>query len=248
MNKRWWKIKQSLLEAVAANSCKCLGCGADVFDELGFCKSCLKEVNFNNGKTCKICGVALHGAEDYCGHCAFEKTYYDRCFSPFCYGGAAQKAILDMKFHNVASNAKILAKFLVFAAQCNNVQFDLVTFVPMTKTAQKRRGYNQAQLLAQHFCDILQIDFPVAALKKIKETSPQEKLSKQARQENLIGAFVAEPFVKGKRVLVVDDIKTTGATLNECAKALKRRGALQVFCLTVASREETTAWEIVEEV
>lgn len=248
MNKILWKIKDALLEGVTATSCKCMGCGADVFDNVGFCAGCLKDVRFNNGKTCKICGVALHGAEDYCGHCAFEKTYYDRCFSPFSYGGAVQKAILDMKFHNVAANAKLLAKYLAFIAQRNNLQFDLVTFVPMTKFAQKQRGYNQAQLLAQYFCDILQIDFPVAALSKVKETSPQENLNKHERKENLTGAFAAEPFVKNKKVLLVDDIKTTGSTLNECAKALKRKGALQVVCLTVASREETTPWELEEDV
>lgn len=242
------KLRNKLRFAVAPVEFKCLNCGVDVFDNLGFCPNCLKKVKFNNGKTCLRCGVALHGAEDYCGHCAFEKTYFDRAYSPFCYEGAVQKAILNMKFNNLGCNAEILARYLVFTAQKQNLQFDVVTFVPMSPKALKKRGYNQARLLAEHFCDQLELDKPVEALTKIKETERQEKLGKKERKENLVGAFSARDVVRGKRVLLIDDIKTTGATLNECAKALKRKGAISVVCLTVASREEHTVWEIEEEI
>ncbi len=245
---RFFKIRNALQTAFAPTQYKCLGCGVDVFDELGFCPKCLKKVTFNNGKTCKHCGVALHGAEDYCGHCAFEKTYFDRAYSPFSYGGAVQRAILDMKFNNLGSNARILARYLAFEATRNNLQFDVVTFVPMKAKAQRKRRYNQSQLLAQQFCDIMQIDQPVQCLKKIKDTERQEKLGKKQRQENLIGAFSVVEVVKDKNILLIDDIKTTGATLNECAKVLKRKGAASVVCLTVASREENTMWEIEEEI
>lgn len=248
-------MKNALQTAFAPTQYKCLNCGADVFDGTGFCQKCIKSVPFNNGKTCKRCGVALHGEEDYCGHCAFEKTYFDKAFSPFSYGGSVQKAILDMKFNNMASNARVLANYLVYAALKNNLQFDVVTFVPMTKKARKARGYNQSELLAMHFCDILSDNGKsvdnlqvVSALKKVKETSRQETLTKNDRKENLIGAFAAEPIVKGKTVLLVDDVKTTGSTLNECAKALKKKGATSVIGLTVASREENLVWEIEEEV
>ncbi len=244
----WWKLKNALQTAVAPTQFKCLNCGTDVFGEVGFCKDCLEKVTFNNGKTCLRCGVALHGAEDYCGRCAFEKTYFDRAYSPFCYDGAVQKAILDMKFNNLGSNARVLAAYLVFAAQKYNLQFDVVTFVPMSPKSQKKRGYNQSQLLAEHFCYKLDIDFPLHALTKTKETARQETLGKKQRQENLVGAFSANDSVRGKRVLLIDDVKTTGATLNECAKALKRKGATQVIGLTVASREERTVWEIEEEI
>lgn len=223
---------------------RCVICGADVFDGSAFCARCLKDVVFNNGKTCKRCGVALHGAEDYCGRCVLEKTYFDRCFSPFCYGGNIQRAILNMKFHNVAMIAESLAPYLVDCAKQNNLHFDMVTFVPMTKKSQKRRGYNQARLLAEHFCAIMELGEPSVLLQKVKETVPQEKLGKKEREVNLDGAFVATEDLKGKTILVIDDIKTTGATLNMCAKALKRKGAAAVFGLTVASREEHVEYEI----
>ena len=248
MKKSFWKIRDALQTAFAPVQFKCLNCGADVFDDVGFCEKCLREVTFNNGKTCKRCGVALHGAEDYCGHCAFEKTYFDKAYSPFCYNGAVQKAILEMKFHNAASYAKVFARYLAYVAVSCGLQFDAVAFVPMTAKAQRERGYNQAQLLAEHFCNFLQLDFPLDALRKTKETARQEKLGKKERKENLIGAFSAQDCVSGKRILLIDDIKTTGATLNECAKALKRKGATSVECVTVASREENTVWEIEEEI
>lgn len=118
----------------------------------------------------------------------------------------------------------------------------------MTAAAQKSRGYNQAQLLAESFCDILEKAPPVALLAKIKETQRQETLNKKQREENLVGAFAASAEAKGKNVLLIDDIKTTGSTLNRCAQALKRKGARSVVCITVASREERTAWEIEEDV
>ena len=243
MAKLWEKLKKWLQNTIAPAD-RCLGCGVDVFDGSGFCSHCLNDVPFNNGKTCKLCGVALHGEEDFCSHCAFEKTYYDRCFSPFCYGGLVQKAILEMKFRNVATNALPLARYLAQCANANDVHFDAVTYVPMTAQAKKQRGYNQAQLLAQNFCDILNLPPPETLLKKVKETQRQEKLGKKERKENLIAAFAATCDLHGKTVLLIDDIKTTGATLNECAKALKKKGATKVVCLTVASREENVVWEV----
>ncbi len=246
--KKFWKIKEILQDALAPTF-KCMNCGADVFDETGFCQNCLKEVVFNNGKTCRRCGVAIYGDEDYCGNCAFDKIYFDRAFSPFSYQGAVQKALLNLKFHHIATNAKVLARYLVYMAMAYGLQYDLVTFVPMTEKAQKVRGYNQAELLAKYFCDILDVsDKFVCALCKMKDTERQESLGKRERKENLVGAFSAQGFVKGKVVLLIDDIKTTGATLNECAKALKKKGATKVICITVASREENFTAEVEMEV
>lgn len=244
MSEHRLRLKNLFQEIVSPAEFKCVSCGADVFDESGFCSKCLQKVIFNNGKTCLRCGVALRGEENYCGNCAFEKVYFDRAYSPFSYEGTVQKAILQMKFFREATNAKVLARYLVQVATQHNLQFDVVTFVPMTARAQKQRGYNQAQLLAKHFCAIMEANVPQSLLTKMKDTERQEKLDKQARKDNLIGAFAADSTAKGKNVLLIDDIKTTGTTLNECAKVLKQKGALSVVCLTVASREEHFAYEL----
>ena len=244
MSERRFRLRSIFQRLVSPAEFKCLNCGADVFDESGFCAKCLKKVTFNNGKTCLRCGVALRGEENYCGHCAFEKVYFDRAYSTFSYEGAVQNAILQMKFFRAATNAKVLARYLAQEVRQRNLQFDTVTFVPMTARAQKQRGYNQAQLLAKHFCAIMNVSAPQPLLTKVKDTERQEKLDKQARKDNLVGAFTASSAAKGKNVLLIDDVKTTGVTLNECAKALKRKGALSVVCLTVASREEHFVMEL----
>ena len=223
---------------------KCLNCGRDVFDDTGFCPECTKQLPFNNGKTCPRCGVGIDGEETYCGHCALEKVHFDKAYSAFHYDGIIKKAIIKMKFHNLASYAEVLAYYLVFLAKKHNLTFDVVTFAPMSKKSKRTRRYNQAQLLANAFCEILGADAPIQALVKVKETAPQERLTKTERKQNLVGAYQLNADVKGKVVLVIDDVKTTGSTLNECAKVLKRGGATTVICLTVASRKEKIPFEL----
>ena len=238
------RISKGLTELIAPIEFKCLGCGRDIFDELGFCPDCMKKVVFNNGKTCKRCGVGIDGDEDYCGNCAYDKLYFDRAYSVFSYEGAIQSAILSMKFNNRGCYAKIFARYLVFLAQKYNLEYDLVTFVPMSKKGLKTRRYNQSQLLAKYFCDILGQDgLLTEAIVKIKETVAQEQLSKTERKTNLVGSYRINADVKGKRVLVIDDVKTTGATLNECGKVLKHAGATEVIAITVASRCEKFQFE-----
>ncbi len=249
---RWISdLRRRLAKVFAPVDCRCLGCGRDVFDELGFCPDCLKRVTFNNGKICKRCGVALDGDEDYCGNCAFDKIYFDRAFSPFCYDGVIREAIVAMKFNNLGAYADVLARYLVFEAQRRHLVFDVVTFAPMSKGSLKKRRYNQAQLLAEQFCDILDIrDKLQETIVKIRDTVPQERLSRTERKTNLVGSYRLHPKadVKNKSVLLIDDVKTTGATVNECAKVLKNHGATQVVALTVASRKENFIFEQEESV
>ena len=242
-NKFTSRISLALTELFTP-TCRCLACGKDVFDGTGFCAECAKDVVYNNGKTCARCGVGIDGEEDYCSNCAFDKIYFDKAYSVFSYEGAVQKAILDMKFNNLGSYAKVFATYLVFMAQKVNLEYDLVTFAPMSHKALRKRRYNQAELLAKHFCNLQDKDsLLVDAIAKIKETEAQERLSKTERKTNLIGAYKINADVKGKRVLVIDDVKTTGATINECAKVLKKAGATAVYGLTVSSRKEHFSYE-----
>ncbi len=234
----------------APSEYRCVCCGKDVFNKLGFCPDCIKRVRFNNGKRCLRCGVAIDGEANYCGNCAFDKTYFDRAFSPFCYDGAVRDAILDMKFNNLGANAVIFARYLAYTAEREKLNYDVVTFAPMSNRSLKKRGYNQARLLAEAFCDILNnTELLRETVIKIRETEPQEKLSRTERKTNLVGSYRICPDadVKGKRILLIDDVKTTGATINECAKVLKRAGAVEVVALTVASRTEDFVYENSEE-
>ncbi|MDE7454516.1 MAG: ComF family protein [Clostridia bacterium] len=237
-------IRNAFIEAVAPTEFRCLMCGKDVFDEIGFCSDCIKTVVFNNGKTCVRCGVGIDSAEDYCNNCAFDKLYFDKSYAVFSYEGAIRHAILQMKFNSCGQYAKVFARYLAFFAVKNNLQFDAVCFPPMSRNSKRQRFYNQSQLLAEYFCDIMdRNECYLDALTKIKETERQERLSKDERKHNLIGAYKVTADVKGKRVLVIDDVQTTGSTLNECAKVLKKAGAVSVTGLMVSARKEFIPFE-----
>ena len=233
---------------IAPVECRCMNCGREVFDGLGFCEKCNERAILNVDKTCKRCGTGIEGAEDYCGNCAFDKIYFDRGYSAFIYDGTVRNAILRFKFGNCGNYARVFAKFLAAVATRNGLEFDVVTYAPMSKSSLKKRGYNQARLLAQYFCDILECSEKLRdTVAKIKETQPQESLGKVERKTNLVGAYKCIADVAGLRVLVIDDIKTTGATLNECAKVLKKAGAASVIGLTVASPREKYEYEVEDE-
>ena len=85
MNKRIFRLRTFLCELFAPAEYRCLKCGKDTFDGLGFCNDCKVSVVYNNGKVCKWCGVGIDGDEDYCGNCAFDKVYFDKGYSVFSY-------------------------------------------------------------------------------------------------------------------------------------------------------------------
>lgn len=112
---------------------------------------------------------------------------------------------------------------------------DLVIPVPMFAERQKKRGYNQAELLARHFCRQSKLHYAPAALKRVRFTQPQVGLNAQERQRNVEDAFVAHPNLKGRKVLLIDDVYTTGATLRACAKVLLDAGVREVYALALAT-------------
>jgi ComF family protein len=117
----------------------------------------------------------------------------------------------------------------------NDVQGDLVVPIPLGVKRLRERGYNQAGLLAHPFALALQLPYRPRALKRIKETRTQVGLSIPQRRKNVEGAFKADPdIVSGKSVIVMDDVMTTGATLDEAGQALKQAGASQVVGFSLA--------------
>lgn len=214
---------------------KCMLCGAEVFDNSGLCSRCYSLMPLNNGKTCIRCGCSLETLEQYCINCSHGNKYIDKAYSVYMYEGSVPKVIRSVKFSNRADRIYILAQNIAYKAKQLQLHCDIVCNVPMIMSAQKVRGYNQSQLLSWYFCDIMGMQY-CDALVKVHNTIPQEQLSRTERRANLAGAFRADKaLVKGKHILLIDDVMTTGATLDSCAKAAKRAGALSVVGLCVAS-------------
>lgn len=151
-----------------AHGYTCVCCGADVFDETGVCGYCLPKLKFNNGNVCRRCGAALGDVDNrFCAACErFDGVFFDGAASAFVYTGEVSRLLLKMKY----GGAKYLSEF--FARQMANkfltlsVGFDVAVPVPMTKSAKKKRGYNQAELLTADFCDIIGADFRFDLIEK----------------------------------------------------------------------------------
>lgn len=211
------------------------------------CRFCRKVIDIRKS-TCDICEDELFKIEgDICFKCGSEKSncrckrkpgYYMSICAPYYYKGAAKKAITLLKFHKDINMAEPLAKDMAetLRQRYGEIDFDFCTFVPAHKNELKHRGYNQAELLCKNLSAETGIPF-IDILEKPFETAPQHTLNEAMRSGNLLGAITlkkdSHSLIKDKRILLCDDIKTTGATLDECAKTLLINGASEVRCIAV---------------
>ena len=222
--------KNFIIKLLYPQRCKYCNNVIDIRREI--CHTCENTLKKIEGDICKLCGMSI----DVC-HCGHKKHYYKCVCAPFYYEGAASRAIWRFKFRDATNLSKVFAEDMVkcFNSRYSGYDFDLCTFVPSSNKSLKERGYNQAELLAKDFCQLTNIECK-ELLFKIKETKIQHNLLSVERSGNLAGAIEVDNNVdlEHKRILLIDDIKTTGSTLNECAKMLLIGGAEEVFCLTVA--------------
>ena len=214
---------------------------------------------------CPFCGQPLLREENCCSDCRPRLALVDpsracsRCGKQSCvcglvpvlemtrscfyYEGPAQEAVWRLKFRHRPGAALGLGGFMAEAVREDGRAWDLAVPIPMTAKKRRRRGYNQAELLCRSMAE--RLGMPAAsALKKIRETKAQHTLDARERAHNLAGAYAADPkLVEGRRVLICDDVLTTGATLREAAAALLRAGALEVGAVTVCCVERGRAEE-----
>ena len=160
------------------------------------------------------------------------------CLSPLRYEGAVSSAIRRYKFDGLSVYAPAFAKRM---AACLREERDVtaftVTWVPLSKKRLKQRGYDQARLLAEGLAEELGLERPVPLLRKIRDTRAQSLVTdEKERRKNVKGAYqVPDPvLVKGRHILLVDDVVTTGSTLMSCAGELRRAGAAEVCAITLA--------------
>ena len=160
----------------------------------------------------------------------------DKCLSPLYYHGSVKDSLHRYKFGGATAYADIYSEFIVKCIDENQISCDSITWVPLSCRRLRKRGYDQAELLAKGIGKRLGLP-PVRLLKKRRDTPPQSKTgSAEKRRANIAGAYTClrPEQVAGKRVLLVDDIVTTGATLSEAAGVLKKAGAVEVLAATVA--------------
>lgn len=219
----------------------CAQCGAPP-DALSFlCWECLSDLHYVQPPFCSRCGDPVPGHIDHeyiCSFCTREAPAFDLARSAVRYEGTAGIAIRDVKYHGATWRIPDLVHLLEGSLQTHYalLNFDGVCYVPLYPVKQRERGFNQAEWLARVLAKAH--DWPVIrnGLRRIKDTGSQTYLTAAERTANVARVFsVPQPRkVEGQRLLLIDDVMTTGATVNACAQQLRQAGAASIHVLTVA--------------
>ena len=209
----------------------CFLCGEVIYPHQRVCGDCVHHRPYIYPPICERCG---RNKEDC--RCGKRHRAFDRCVSPFYHKGVAAQGIYTLKsrgYHvTVEGFADEMAE--VVRREYGGLPLDCVTSVPLHKKDWVERGFDQAQKLGQAVAERLCLPYEVT-LTKITRTAPQKELKAVQRSGNLLGVFDVCADVSGKTILLVDDVITTGATLDECAKMLKIFGAAEVYGVTAAA-------------
>mgnify|MGYP003303166643 CR=1 FL=1 len=211
---------------------RCRFCNRLIRQGEKLCDECAAHIPLIEGERCGYCGAG----KDRCD-CKKKKNGYDGITSPFYYEDAVRSCISRFKFNGKMFLAEILTDYMAQQVKkdFDGIDFDFICFVPFTPVQSFLRSYNQSEILAEKLAEKLNIPFK-AALVKLFETSAQHEMLSGNRKGNVFGVYDVKnrTDVRDKTILLVDDVKTTGSTLDECAWILKIRGAKSVYCVTAA--------------
>ncbi len=202
------------------------------------CEPCLQEALIIEDNSCVYCGKRMRDdSRTTCGQCAGMR-YYARVYSACEYEGLIRDKLLEFKFKGRKQLARALTWLIIEKLKMtNNLNFDIIVSVPVHYAKMNERGYNQSELIARRLADYYSKPLSTHSLVKSKPTESQSKLDKRDRNVNVRGAFelIDADKITGKKVLLVDDIITTGATVNECSRVLIEAGAKEVYVVTAAT-------------
>ena len=219
---------------------QCLCCGVLLHQHGALCNDCWQSLHFITAPMCHSCGHPFEydlGEEALCGECIRERPVYDSAYSVLVYDDTSKALMHKLKFEDQGHLAPIFADWLHTHMQHLSSP-DIVIPVPLSRKRLFARRYNQSALVAKELAKRLNITYDPQLLLRTKHTKPQTGLTRPQRQENVAGAFrVAMPhgeIITNKSILMIDDVMTTGATIEACTKTLKKAGAGQVHVLTLA--------------
>jgi len=220
----------------------CLACKGDLQGrpDFLFCDSCMAQVCLIHAPLCTCCGKPFDkaaGASHYCSQCLTRPYHYKQARAVVKYLPPVAKAVQDFKYRSQTAGLSTFANLLNFHLRQSPLpEVDTIVPVPLHKKRLQQRGFNQALVLARKFFPQDLKKIAPLALERRAFTQPQTGLNKADRNRNVKNAFaVRQPgSIKNKKVLLVDDVYTTGATVNECARILIRSSAREVHVLTLA--------------
>lgn len=202
---------------------------------------CWPKLQLLHGPSCARCHAPIEfQLEDsiLCAECLTNPPHYHKAFAVVAYNDTSQPLVTRLKYADHGHLAPVLAQWMMQHGEDFVQQCDVIVPVPMHWRRLVSRKFNQAALLARQLAKVSNVAVCYDALKRIKNNPPQASLTKAQRSKNMRGTFAVNPKyaaqIQHKRVLLVDDVITTGATMNACAKSLLRAGAAEVYVIAFA--------------
>ena len=197
------------------------------------CEECEPSLPKLDQPYCSVC--ARPGQHGVCSYCAVERRGFDGIRAPYLFEGAVREMVHDFKYRGVRAAAPTLGGLLVRHLRASSMPADVVVPVPLHGSSERERGYNQSDLMARVVAADADLPFGRRALRRLRKTAPQISMAGyEQRRRNIEGAFECVQDLEGERVLLIDDVVTTGSTMSACAEALKAAGARSVWGLVLA--------------
>ena len=207
----------------------CLLCSGPSAGAL-LCAPCDADLPRLSGSLCDTCALPITSGQR-CGACLTHPPAYDHVCAPYTYAFPADALVQGLKYRGLLAIAPLFGSAI---ASSLGERPDVIIPMPLADARLRERGFNQAQEIARHVAKLTGIALQPRACRKVRDTQPQAALPWKERAKNVRKAFVCDDDFTGKHVAVVDDVMTTGATLNELARNLKQAGAARVTGLIVA--------------
>lgn len=207
------------------------------------CGRCAEHMQFcSDGMCCERCGkpVVSFGEKQLCYFCINKKSkYFDRIVSVFEYEGLIRESVLRYKRLGLQKYAEVYAKVMSarFYEEYGNSDIDFICAAPSHRNKKRTKGFDHVEEICRYFSKITNIEHRKEVLFKTRRTAKQSSLNYEMRVKNLVDSMDVRDsaVVKGKNVLLIDDVCTTRSTIMECARALKKNGAKKVYALTLAT-------------
>lgn len=234
------KMLNNFIQCLYPKKKRCLLCGHQ--DSRYLCSLCASSIEFIHERKCFKCGKGLSDRyiDNICPDCK-EKSYsFDSAYSCFYYTGSGKELIHKLKYESKKEAAKILAKYMARVIYEENLKSDAIVPVPIHENKLDIRGFNQSYIIAEYLSRY--ISLPIwDCLLRVRDTRDQYNLGKYERKINVIDAFSVNMLynVRNRTILLIDDVFTTGSTVDECSKELIRCGAKKIYVVTAAAGVNT---------
>jgi len=214
---------------------KCGFCGSITGNCNYICNSCKNRQYNEDREHCILCGKKIYLTENICNECRERRVYYEKLIYYDEYKDVLKDKIISYKFNDNSYLYHFFVELLL--PKLINEEFDLITAVPISKKRMKERGYNQSELIAKKLAKLMEVPY-FKLLSKNHETKRQSELSKVERMINVRNSFDfnSKINIKDKKILLIDDVFTTGSTMNECSRVLKMWGSMSIKVAVIAIR------------